>query len=82
MLCALINKKLTSGRSLFPALPAALVHREAAIIACLVLSDWHKQETREAPFAKSFSEVFLESILCQHIYALNYPRIKCTNHNI
>lgn len=42
MLCALINKKLTSGRWLFPALPAALVRREAAIIFCLILFDRHK----------------------------------------
>lgn len=75
MLCALINKKLTSGRWLFPALPAALVCREAAIIVCLVPLDWHKKETREAPFAKSFSKVFLESIIRPRIYALNHPRI-------
>lgn len=42
MLCALINKKLTSGRWLLPALPAALVCREAAIIFCLILLDGHK----------------------------------------
>lgn len=42
MLCALINKKLTSGHWLFPALPAALVCREAAIISCLILLDRHK----------------------------------------
>lgn len=82
MLCALINKKLTSSHWLFPALPAALVCREAAIIVCLVPLDWHKKETREAPFAKSFSEVFLESIIHPRICALKHPKIKCTNLNI
>lgn len=42
MLCAQINKNLTSGRWLFPALLAALVCREAAIIFCLILLDRHK----------------------------------------
>jgi len=42
MLCALINKKLTSGHLLFPALPAVLLCRKAAIIVRLILLDWHK----------------------------------------